>query len=106
LVGKTLFQICIGEHDLIFNFDEPVSISITSSIGLTLPESKEQTWEDFRQGIGFLVALLSQSVSSVSSSTDGTVILKFREGGVLKLYDSNKQYESYRIKGGNKPIVA
>jgi len=110
LTGQTLIQICFGEHDLILHFDGGFSgaataISITSLISLQLPESEQYEWEDFRQGAGFLVALVSNKVAKADGTTDGTLTIEFCEGGVLKIYDNSKRYESYSVGHGDKLIV-
>jgi hypothetical protein len=110
LKGQTLVQVCFGEHSVVLNFSAgtsglPVSISVQSAVELSLPEGGQHRWEDFRQGAGFLMALISNTVAAATGTTDGTVTLEFNEGGVLRLYDNSKHYESYSIRHGEKIIV-
>jgi hypothetical protein len=105
LVGKTLQQVCIGLHEIILNFDDPLSITIMSPIACTLAGAKYQKYEDYRNAASVVVTFLQDVVASAKGDQDGTLTLEFGGGGRLDVYDDSKQYESYIIKNGDKLIV-
>lgn len=52
-----------------------------------------------------LLELLTDTVTDVQWSTDGTLALTFTGGGRLQLDDDASPFESYQIKHGNDLIV-
>ncbi len=103
--GKTLVQVCFGVHDLILNFDDDVSITVTSSLGYVDSSNNIHQHDDFRQIAVIVLALLNQSVLSAEGNDKGTLTLKFDGGGMLTIYDNSKKYESYTIKNGEQMII-
>ena len=102
---KTLLQICIGAHDLIFNFDGNVSITIASSIGFSCSNSKLQKTNDFCQIASTIAVLINHTIASVEGDEAGTLTLKFDSGEIITIYDDSKEYESYTIKNQEQIIV-
>ena len=104
-VGKTLYNIDIALNELIFCFDDPLTVTVSSSIGYVDSACKIDQTENFCEIIATLVKLLSQSVVSVKGGETGTLKLEFDKGGSLQLYDDSEQYESYVIYNGEQIIV-
>lgn len=102
---RTLLQICIGSNDLILNFDNGVSVTITSHVGWTDSYNKHNTYENSADAISVIVQLLGKSVTSATGDEEGTLSLIFDGGGCFFVYDDSKQYESYVIKNRDKLIV-
>jgi hypothetical protein len=104
-IKKTFLQMCIGANDLILNFDNDVSITVTSSIGCLDSTGKIHKGEDFLKIAPILGLLLNCTVVSVKGDKSGTLKLEFDNGGKLEIYDDSEQYESYIIKNGEQIIV-
>jgi hypothetical protein len=102
---KPLFQVCIGANELILNFDDYVSITVTSRIGLTGILASHDTYEDFSKAAPAVVALLNDVVVAAEGDSAGTLTLTFRSGIKLEFYDTSDHYESYLVKNGDKVIV-
>jgi hypothetical protein len=105
LGDQTLLQVCIGLHELILNFDQGVSITITSSVGFAFPEGTYHRYDDFREAAAVTSALLNQRVLSATGQADGTLSLKFEGCSRLDVFYDSKQYESYTIRTREHLIV-
>jgi hypothetical protein len=104
-IGRTLLQACFGGHDLILNFDEDVRVTVTSSVGCLVSSASIRRFTDFRQAAPFVLALVNRTISAVETGENGTLTLKFDNGGSLELYDDSNDFESYSIKHGEHTIV-
>jgi hypothetical protein len=104
-VGKTLLQACFGVHDLILNFDENISVTISSSVGCMGACISIRQSDNFSQVAPAVFAMLHKSVLSAEGDSSGTLTLRFDGGGVLFIYDDSMDYESYTIKNGEQLIV-
>lgn len=102
MVGSTLLQVCIGQNEVILRFDMEISVTIESRFLVRDPHGHEDVFESAPRAAGSLVNLLSDSVTDVLGHTDGTLRLSFAKGGVLEVYDSSKDYESYQIQHGKE----
>jgi hypothetical protein len=95
--GKTLTQACFGPYDLILNFEENISISIESSIGVSLAGEKLARLSNFGEASREILHLLNRSVEDVRWTCEGTITLIFGGGCVFQIYDDNADFESYTI---------
>lgn len=102
---KTLLQICIGAHDLIFNFDGDVRITITSSVGFSDSNTNVQKEDNFCKIASTVATLVNQTIVSVEGDESGTLKLNFDNGGRIIIYDDSEQFESYIIINGDQIIV-
>ena len=103
--GQTFMQMCIGRHDLQLNFDEGVSISVESVIGIFNVHGAETRCEDLTKAASLLTDLLDVAVVSASGTLDGTLHLEFERGQRVSIYDTKDHYESYVIKHHGQVIV-
>ena len=94
-----------GAHDLIFNFDGDVSVSIQSSIGLAAADGAYRKYENLPESAAVVVALLGRTVTSATADAIGTLSLQFPGGARVDIYDDSKRYESYTITNGNRMFV-
>jgi hypothetical protein len=101
--GAKLLQVCIGMHDIIFNFTDNISISINSSIESGL--SDHIRYIDFRKSAAEVSKLIDESISNASSSNGRDLELLFSNGHVLKIIDDSSEYESYIVNLKSKLIV-
>lgn len=105
LVGSTLFQVCIGENEVILRLSAEISITIESSFLIRDSSGLESEFNDSRSSAGSLVKLLSNTVTKVRCQRDGTLSLWFSSGDILEAYDSSEGYESYQIQHGKDIYV-
>src|SRR5690242_2846743 len=96
LKGKRLFQVCVGMTDIILQFDENVSITITGADMAHRSEAGEET-AVYRRSIPsapMLMGFLHESIESWSIEEPGTLILEFSNRQALEIRDSSPHYES------------
>jgi len=103
--GRTLIQICVGENDCGLNFDDGLSIIITSAIGHFDPDAGYKKFLYFPDAVGRVGVLLGKRVFSATGSPDGTLTLHFPSKARLEMFDDSKQYESYVITHKGRVIV-
>ena len=104
-VDRAVSQVCFGAHDLILNFSDELSVSVTSLIEFKDAKGEAVRSEDFREVASALVSLIDRTVVSVNGEMDGTLDLIFDNGARLSIFDRYKQYESYVIKHRETLIV-
>jgi len=102
---KPLIQICVGANELILNFDDSLSITVTSRIGFTGLLGAHDTYEDFPRAAPAVVVLLNDIVVTAEGDSTGTLTLTFRSGIKLAFYDTSDRFESYLVKNGDDVIV-
>lgn len=102
--GKTLNQVCVGTHQVILNLDD-VSISIEGLFTHQANQQMESVMEALPSSARSLLGLLGLSVIEVDSQDDRTLSIKFSNGDLVNVYDSNDTYESYQISFRDKLIV-
>jgi hypothetical protein len=100
LVGPTLLQVCIGENEVILRFDGDVSITIESTFVVRDEGGCETAFECARAAASALVEFLADSITEVLGQRSGTLRLTFSRGGVVEIYDSFEDFESYQIQHG------
>lgn len=105
LVGSTLFQVCIGENEVILRLNAEISITIESSFLIHDSSGLGMAFNDSRSSAGSLVKLLSNTVTKVHCQIDGTLSLWFSSHYILEIYKSSEGYESYQIQHGNDIYV-
>ena len=94
--GKRLIQVCIGEYQVIFHFDDDVSLAVEVSIRHSSQDS-EYVFRDFKRDRAELPRLLSEVVTAVSTGAKSTLTLTFSNGDSIEVADENEHYESYQI---------
>lgn len=105
LYGVTLLQICIGENEVILNFDQEVSIMVASNLRLTPPQGEAFEVEDAREAGASLLPLLGRSVTDVLGTSDGTLSLTWDVGHLVEILDTWKEFESYTVRHGQSLLV-
>lgn len=104
LAERTLIQVCIGMHELILHFDNDISITVCSSIGLVGQSGQITEYVDFRQAAMPLCSLIGESITSAQNAGNGVLALQFNRKS-LNLYDDSDTYESYIIDNAGQCIV-
>lgn len=103
-LGREIFQVCIGPHQVILRFDDRISINSSSTMEVSVGGATVRS-DDPRLLGPVLIQLLTEAVSDVRWSTDGTLQLIFVGGGSLQLEDDASPFESYEIQHGADLIV-
>lgn len=104
LAERTLIQVCIGMHELILHFDNDISITVCSSIGLEGQSGQITEYVDFRQAAMPLCSLIGEAITSAQNAGNGVLALQFN-GKSLHFYDDSDDYESYIIEYEGRCIV-
>lgn len=106
LIGRETIQIAVGQFQVIFNFDENVSISVESEFRLIAPAGDASAWHpNAPQTAAAALHLVGSKVEKVSGQKDGTLTLTFSGGDILTILDSSKEYQSYDITYPGTTIV-
>lgn len=106
LVGATLIQVCVGENEVVLNFDGDISVMSASSVRYAQAGERDAVlFEEARPAGQVLLGLLGTAISEVANYGDGTVGLLWSSGERVELLDSWKEYESYTIRHGDLLIV-
>lgn len=103
-IGQALTQLCFGGNDLLLNFGDDLSVSVTSRVELEGHGSRSEI-EDFKVEGAPLLALIERTIEAATPHVDGTLELRFDGGMVLRLFDDSPNYESYVIWHGKETIA-
>ena len=99
LRGKEITQICIGPHDLQFNFHPQGNVSVWGRCELLNAAGELlDAWEDdTHSGVFRFPEVLMVAVSEVEIDSPQSFLLKFANGLCLRLVDNSQQYESFSV---------
>jgi hypothetical protein len=104
LRGREVIQIAVGLFQVVFAFDEQVSISVESEFRFSSTDSC--VWQPGApQAAAPTLRLLGVRVEEVRGQSDGTLDLIFSNGARLTILDSSKEFESYNITRPGQTIV-
>ena len=105
LNSREVIQICVGIHQLVVNFDGDACISVESAIE-SQSDGDAVTWSSGSvSGASAILDVLGTHSRSITVSDNGCLELKFTNGSVLRIFDSNEDYESYELHGPDKHII-
>jgi hypothetical protein len=104
-VCRVLVQVCVGLSDIIFNFDNGLSVTLTSSLGCQRPAGGFRRYKNLVRGSRDVMEFLNRTVTSAEDLSSGTLRLNFEGGGFVEFYDDSDHYESYVIQAGDRIIV-
>jgi len=109
LVGKALLQIKAGQSQLILCFDHDTEICVESSFSVNTNGADTKVAvanNNYMNSIGPLYLFFGREIASVGNNGDGSLSLVFAgDTAIIKLLDSNTDYESYQISCGDLLIV-
>ena len=104
LLDKQVESVSLSPHQVILRFDDRISINSSSTMEVSAGGATVRS-DDPRLLGPVLIQLLTEAVSDVRWSTDGTLQLIFVGGGSLQLEDDASPFESYEIQHGADLIV-
>jgi len=105
LRDREVIQVAIGINQVIFAFDDDVTLSVEGEFEYTAGLGSEQWRPGAVHAAARTVGLLGSKVREVQGQTDGTLELDFSNGDRLVLRDVSKEYESYQIARRGETIV-
>jgi len=105
LKGREVIQVAIGKDQVIFAFDEDVTISVEGQFEYADKASSSEWRPGSSQVAASAVSLLGTTVESVHGQADGTLKMTFSNGDRLVIRDVSSEYESYQITRPGQTIV-
>jgi hypothetical protein len=105
LHGRQLTQVCVGQYQVLMHFDEEVSISVDSEIDISHEATAMADQSTSSANPGDLLPALGALVKNASAPGDGSLVISFDNGVVVKVLDSSLRYESYQIWNGSEIII-
>jgi len=104
--GKILELVSFSENTVFFAFEEKVSITVESSIQHQLPGSVEQVEKQSVPPLySCLMQLVGHTATRVAGDADGTLVIEFDHGHVLRIFDDSTNYESYIMNDGHHEVI-
>lgn len=104
MIGATLTQVCVGENEVILNFDKPVAVTILSDFAVSSNGGVAVRHEEPRSGACSLFGLIGSPIERAAATDGGGLLIEFAPG-TLEIFDTCKEYESIWIKLGDKQVI-
>ena len=106
LVGAKLLQCCVGENELILNFDKEIRITVLSDFAVKAAGGASVVrYTRPTGGAGAVLPLLGDTVTRATATDHGGLLLAFTSGAHLELFDTSVQFESFWIQHKKTQIV-
>lgn len=105
LQGSTLIQICVGQNEIILNFDNDVRITMLASYAVTSALKASERFETSAAGIPSLMPLLGDKIACAIPTESGGVEVTFESNAQLELLDDSAEFESFWISGRTEKII-
>ena len=107
LNGCTLTFVGFGQHQLqlAFSGDADCAISVEGDYIVSAPGREPIMFTDAVAGAATLLPLLGHTVTVAEVPSDGTVRVRFDDGSVVEVPDSQSRYESYQVNLGSRLLV-
>jgi hypothetical protein len=105
LKGREIIQIAIGVHQVIFAFDDDVTISVENHFQYLFNDGSSEWRPGAKHVAAKTVQLLGSVVEEVLGQENGTLELTFSNGDRLVITDENKNCEAYNITRRGQTIV-
>jgi hypothetical protein len=105
LQGVALLQVCVGRNELILNFDRDVRVTILSEFAVGSSDAPFTTYTDPISGAHRFFAVLQDTVTSATATSEGHLCLSFSSGMGVEVRDTSDEFESFWIKHGDQQII-
>jgi len=105
LVGADLLQVCVGENEIILNFERGRKITLLAEFSVVDKEGSLTTYEDAKGGATALLPLLGDKVCRAVPTQDGGLSLEFKSGQGVQVPDRSDEFESFWITDGHHQII-
>ncbi len=103
-VGKTLEYVSFAEYSVYFSFEKKITVTVESSLQHLFQLSGEEEKQSIPLTESSLMQLVGHAVTKVLAGADGTLVLEFDNGHLLRVFDDLPNYESYSIQHGDIEI--
>jgi hypothetical protein len=100
LLDRELLQVRIGKYNIELCFDGDVAIDVECKISL----DEADRISGLRAATA-LLTLIGSRIRKLRIPGDGDLVLEFDEGPSLTLHDSNRNFESYQLRGPAKHVI-
>ena len=99
LLKAEITQICVGPHDIQFNFHPSGNVSVQGRCELVDSAGQViEVWEEStRSGAFRFPELLMTPVSDVVIDSPKSFVLTFANGMALRVVDNSEQFESFSV---------
>jgi Family of unknown function (DUF6188) len=104
VTGAQLLQVCVGQNEVIVNFDRNIRITILSEIEVSVAAPAESNTRSAR--IAALLDLLGAQVVHAAITAAGALVVRFESGTTLEVLEDNECYESFWIQHGERLFAA
>lgn len=105
LIGLEVTQVAIGLHHIALSFHEGSSIDLECEFELSGKLISPDPPAKFAKEGGALIKLLGHRVKSAAVEGNGTVRMDFSNEIELRIFDSNSNYESYKVTWSTGQII-
>ncbi len=103
-IDKRLEMICFNANQLYLHFNDGIVVTIESDFWYQ-PSSSKGELVSVPVLQSDMMKLLEHQVSKAVADNNGTLVITFDNGCVLKCLDNSSNYECYQIKIGNRVII-
>jgi hypothetical protein len=105
LIAREMIQVAIGLHQIIFAFDENVTLSVEGKFEYRSSSGSSVWTPGASSAAASTVALLGKKITDVHRHDRSLLELLFSSGDRLLVFDVSKEYESYQITRPGETIV-
>lgn len=104
-VGKTLEMVCVTANTICLHFGADVSITIEAEYSVSGAAEQRPRKAVVPEFDPVVLSLIEHSVTVASGTPEGTLILEFDMGAILRCYDPTELYEAYSIRMGDRTVI-
>ena len=105
LKDRELIQVAIGLYQVIFAFDEEVTLSVEGKCEYCSSNGSVVWTPGASAAAAGTVDMLGQKITGVHRKDGSTLELTFSGGDRLVVFDVGKEYESYQITRRGETII-
>jgi hypothetical protein len=105
LVDKELLQFCYGEHEIILNFSDDISLTVESQLHLKMKNGDQFQWNSGSRKQSNLESLINSKVISISLAPDNSLDIVFENNALATIKINENGFESYQITYHKKYYV-
>jgi hypothetical protein len=105
LVEKQLYRVSVGLYHVELDFNYDISIYMECQFDHILNGKSQTLSEDLPSSSSSLLQLIGSITVKVENYGNGDIEIFFSNQHILKIFDSNKSYESYKISGPSIQLI-
>ena len=97
LINSEITQVALGKHDVQISFGERVKICAQCKMTFERSTGAVDIDGEDGQSAGDLSELLGEIVSAIKIPNGKELVLHFKSGNLLRIFDSSERYESFVV---------